>query len=218
MRVLIVEDNDHLRKSIVDYLRDESFAVDSAADGEEGLYKVLNWDYDILLLDVMLPHRDGFEVLQELRKAGKTLPVLMLTARGELSDRVHGLNNGADDYLAKPFEMEEMVARVRAGIRRSNGKPAPHLVVGPITLNTSTRMATLHGKPVELTAREYALMEILATRREEAVSRNYLYEHLFDERDDTLSNMLDVYIYKLRQKFGREHIQTRRGFGYQLTA
>jgi two-component system OmpR family response regulator len=216
MKILIVEDNDRLRKSLLDYLRDEGFVADSAADGEEGLYKALNWPYDLIILDVMLPLADGFTVLKKLRAAGRTVPVLMLTARDALQDRLRGLNDGADDYLPKPFEMEELVARVRAAIRRSGGSPNPKIQVGPIAINTALRTAEIDGKAVELSAREYAIIEILALRRDEIVSRDYLYERLFDEQDETLSNLLDVYIYKLRTKFGREHIVTRRGMGYQL--
>jgi two-component system, OmpR family, response regulator len=218
MKILIVEDNDRLRKSLLDYLRDEGFATDAAADGEEGLYKAMNWDYDALILDVMMPVMDGFEVLKKLRGAGRTMPVLMLTARTPLADRLRGLDGGADDYIKKPFEMEELVARVRSAIRRTGGSPNPMLEVGPIKLNTAARTATVNSHPVELTAREYALLEILAMRRDEVVSRDFIYERLFDERDETQSNMLEVYVYKLRQKFGREHIITRRGMGYQLTA
>jgi two-component system OmpR family response regulator len=218
MKILIVEDNERLRKSLLDYLREEGFAADAAADGEEGLYKATNWEYDALVLDVMLPVMDGFQVLKKLRLAGRKVPVIMLTARGELGDRLRGLDGGADDYLVKPFEMDELVARVRSAIRRTSDAPSPYLEVGPIKLNMANRTIFLAGRMVELTAREYALMEILALRRDEVVSREFLYERLFDERDDTMANMLDVYIYKLRQKFGKEHIQTRRGMGYQLTA
>jgi two-component system OmpR family response regulator len=218
MKVLIVEDNHRLRKSLLDYLRDEGFAADAAADGEEGLYKALNWDYDAVLLDVTMPVFDGFAVLQRLRASGRKTPVIMLTARGELDDRVRGLDGGADDYLVKPFEMEELVSRLRSAIRRSGGSPNPVVEIGAIVLNTAMRTATVNGTPVELTAREYALMEILVMHRHEVVSRDFLYERLFDERDETVSNLLDVYIYKLRQKFGRERIRTRRGMGYQLTA
>lgn len=218
MKVLLVEDNDQLRKSVLDYLRDVGFAADAAADGEEGLYKALNWEYDAVVLDVMMPKLDGWQVLAKLREAGKRMPVLMLTARDQLQDRLRGLNGGADDYLVKPFEMDELVARIRSAIRRSGGAPNPVLTAGDIVLNTASRTATVGGQPVELTAREYALIEILVMRRDEVVSRDFLYERLFDERDDTLSNMLDVYIYKLRQKFGKDSIETRRGMGYQFVA
>lgn len=216
MKILIVEDNDRLRKSLLDYLREEGFVAEAAADGEEGLYKALNWSYDLVILDVMLPVVDGFTLLQRMRAAGHAMPVVMLTARDALEDRLRGLNGGADDYLAKPFQMEELVARVRAALRRTGGSPSPKIRVGPITINTASRTVELSGSPVELSAREYAILEILIMRREEVVSRDYLYERLFDENDETMSNLLDVYIYKLRVKFGRDRIATRRGMGYQL--
>ncbi|MEM6886468.1 MAG: response regulator transcription factor [Verrucomicrobiota bacterium] len=218
MKVLIVEDNDRLRKSVLDYVRDEGFAADEAVDGEEGYYKATNWDYDVIVLDMMLPGMDGWQVLQRLREQGSIVPVIILTARDAVQDRVRGLNSGADDYLVKPFEMEELIARIRAAIRRAGGRAQPVVEVGPIVLNTAQRTVTLNDRNVELTAREYALLEILAFRQDAVVSRDEIYEKLFDERDETMSNMLDVYIYKLRQKFGKEHIVTRRGMGYQLVA
>jgi two-component system, OmpR family, response regulator len=216
MKILIVEDNDRLRKSLLEYLRDEGFAADAALDGEEGLYKAMNWEYDCVVLDVMMPKIDGFEVLRQMRTAGRNFPVVMLTARDQVWDRLRGLNGGADDYLSKPFEMDELVARVRASVRRAANSPNPYIEIGPIKLNTATRTAYKDNEIVVLTAREYALMEILALHCDEVVTREFLYDRLFDERDDSISNMLDVYIYKLRQKFGKDHIQTRRGMGYQL--
>ncbi len=218
MKALIIEDNDRLRKSLLDYLRDEGFAADAAADGEEGFYKATNWEYDVIVLDAMIPLADGFEVLRKLRATGRTTPILMLTARGGLADRLRGLNTGADDYLVKPFEMEELVARIRSVIRRSKHAPNPLLQIGPLTLDTATRTACMGGNPMTLNAREYALLEMLVVHRDEVLSRAFLYEKLFDERDDSLSNMLDVYIYKLRQKVGKDFIRTRRGMGYQLVA
>lgn len=217
MKLLVIEDNHRLRKTLVDVLRDEGYATDSAADGGEGLYKALNWDYDLIVLDVMMPEKDGFEVLAELRDAGHATPVLMLSARGGLKDRLRGLDSGADDFLVKPFEMDELISRIRSALRRSRGTPNPVLTVGPITLNTATRSVCMNREVIELTAREYALFEILATRHNEVVTRDEIYEKLFDERDETVSNMLDVYIYKLRQKLGKEHVLTRRGMGYQMT-
>jgi two-component system OmpR family response regulator len=216
MKILIVEDNDRLRKSLVDYLRDEGFAADGAADGGEGLYRAREWDYDAIILDVMIPAPDGFEVLKRLRAGGNAAPVLMLTARAGLDDRLHGLDSGADDYLTKPFELAELVARIRSLARRARRSPNPQIRIGALDLNTALRSVALGGVPVELTAREYALLELLALRHGEVVSREFLYEHLFDERDETMSNMLDVYIYKLRHKLGRNVIRTRRGFGYQI--
>lgn len=216
MKILVVEDNDHLRKSLVEYLRDEGFAADGAADGQEGLYRANEWDYDGIVLDVMIPAPDGFEVLKRLRAAGNTTPVIMLTARTGLDDRLHGLDSGADDYLTKPFELAELVARIRSLARRAQRAPNPLIRIGTLDMNTASRTVTLCGGSVELTAREYALLELLALRRDEVVSREFLYEHLFDERDDTMSNMLDVYIYKLRHKLGKGVIRTRRGIGYQI--
>lgn len=218
MKILIIEDNDHLRKSLLDYIRDEGYAADAAKDGEEGLYKALNWDYDLMVLDVMLPKLDGWEVMQKLRNASRRIPVIMLTARDQVVDRVKGLNFGADDYMVKPFEMEELIARIGAVLRRDRGSPNPITKVGSITMNTATRTVELNGETIPLTAREYALLEIFMTHNGEVVSRDYIYEHLFDERDESISNMLDVYIYKLRQKFGKEYLQTRRGMGYMFVA
>jgi two-component system, OmpR family, response regulator len=213
MRILVVEDQDDLREIVVETLREESFATDSSPDGEEGLYKALNWDYDLVVLDVLMPIMDGWEVLQKLR-AKKQTPVLMLTALDSVRDKVKGLNHGADDYLAKPFDLTELVARVRAVIRRHGGERRPELSIGDITINTTAKTISLKGKAVEVTAREYAMAELMIQHKDEVVTRDFLYEHLFDENDDTMSNMLDVYVYKLRQKFGREFIKTRRGQGY----
>ncbi|MEJ6578537.1 MAG: response regulator transcription factor [Akkermansiaceae bacterium] len=213
MRILVVEDQDDLREIVVETLREESFATDSSPDGEEGLYKALNWDYDLVVLDVLMPVMDGWEVLQKLR-AQKQTPVLMLTALDSVRDKVKGLNHGADDYLAKPFDLAELVARVRAIIRRHGGERRPELSIGDITINTTAKTILLKGQAVEVTAREYAMAELMIQHKDEVVTRDFLYEHLCDENDDTMSNMLDVYVYKLRQKFGKDFIKTRRGQGY----
>jgi len=218
MRVLIVEDDVRLRGMLRDFLREEGFAVDEAADGGEALHKALGCDYSALVLDVMMPPPDGFEVLRLLRAKGRTMPVLMLTGRGALPDRLQGLDSGADDYLLKPFELSELAARLRAAIRRSAVAPHPVLTVGPISLDTVACTVALDGRPVVLTAREFALLELLARNRGGVVTRAEMDAQLFDERGDSMSNMLDVYIYKLRQKFGKERILTRRGMGYQLVA
>jgi two-component system, OmpR family, response regulator len=215
MRILIVEDNDRLRKSLLDYLRDEGFATDSAVSGKEALYQIGHYKYDAIALDIMIPEPDGFAVLHKIRQAGELTPVLMLTARGGLNDRLHGLNSGADDYLIKPFDMEELVARLRAMIRRAASTPNPMIHTGSVVLNTVACGASIDGQPVELTTREFALLELLIRRRGTVVSREEMTEHLMDERDDSMSNLLDVYIYRLRQKFGKTRIQTRRGMGYQ---
>ena len=213
MRVLVVEDQDDLREVVAETLREESFAVDESADGEEGLYKALNWDYDIVVLDVMMPAMDGWEVLEKLRREKQT-PVLMLTALDQVRDKVKGLNHGADDYLAKPFDLVELVARVRAVMRRKGGDHRPEVTVGNVTINTTSKILRLGNKEVEVTAREFAMAELMIKHRDEVVSRDFLYDHLFDENDESMSNMLDVYVYKLRQKFGKNFIKTRRGQGY----
>ena len=215
MRILVVEDQDDLREVVVETLREESFAVDESPDGEEGLYKALNWDYDLIILDVMMPVMDGWEVLEKLRKEKQT-PVLMLTALDQVRDKVKGLNHGADDYLAKPFDLAELVARVRAVIRRNGGEHRPEVSVGRVTINTTSKTLRYDDRPVEVTAREYAMAELMIQHRGEVISRDFLYEHLFDENDESMSNMLDVYVYKLRQKFGKDFIKTRRGQGYQV--
>lgn len=215
MRILVVEDQEDLREIIVETLREESFATDSSPDGEEGLYKALNWDYDLVILDVLMPVMDGWEVLQKLR-AQKQTPVLMLTALDSIRDKVRGLNHGADDYLAKPFDLTELVARVRAVIRRQGGERRPELTIGRVTLNTTAKTVSVDGRAVEVTAREFAMAELMMTHHDEVVTRDFLQEHLFDENDDTMSNMLEVYVYKLRQKLGKDFIKTRRGQGYVI--
>jgi two-component system OmpR family response regulator len=215
MRLLIVEDEPDLLSSLAQALREEGYAVDTAADGEEGFYKAESWNYDAIILDVMLPRLDGWGVLQKLRQT-KNTPVLMLTARDQTRDRVRGLDTGADDYLIKPFDLSELLARVRALIRRSAGQTRNVIELGGIILDTAARLVSRHGVPVILTAREYALVEYLALHRGEVVSRTALYEHLFDEDDSTLSNLLDVHVSNIRKKLGPDFITTRRGHGYSI--
>jgi two-component system, OmpR family, response regulator len=213
VRILVVEDEPDLLRGLARALREEGYAVDTSTDGEEGLYKAMNWDYDAVVLDIMLPRLSGWEVLTRLRAAKKT-PVLMLTARDAASDRVRGLNTGADDYVVKPFDLQELLARLRALIRRSSGQASSVLQVGAVMIDTAARSVSRGGEPVPLTAREYALVEFLALHRGEVVSRTTLYEHLFDEDDSTLSNLLDVHVSNLRKKLGHDFIATRRGHGY----
>jgi two-component system, OmpR family, response regulator len=213
VRILIVEDEPDLLRGLAKALREEGYAVDTSEDGEEGLYKAINWDYDAIVLDVMLPRLSGWEVLTRLRAAKKT-PVLMLTARDATTDRVRGLDTGADDYVVKPFDLEELLARLRALIRRSAGQASTVLQVGAVTIDTAARSVSRSGESVLLTAREYALLEFLALHRGEVVTRTTLYEHLFDEDDSTLSNLLDVHVSNLRKKLGHDFIATRRGHGY----
>jgi two-component system OmpR family response regulator len=213
MRILVIEDEADLLASLAKALREEGYAVDTAADGEEGLYKAESWDYDALVLDIMLPRLDGWTVLQRLRRTKQT-PVLMLTARDTPPDRVRGLDTGADDYVVKPFDLEELFARLRALIRRAAGKTQNRIEMGPVILDTAARRVTRAGNSVALTAREYSLLEFLALHRGEVVTRTTLYEHLFDEDDSTLSNLLDVHVSNLRKKLGADFITTRRGHGY----
>jgi len=213
MRLLIVEDETDLRGTLAMALRDEGYAVDTAEDGSEGWYKANSWEYDAIVLDVMLPGVDGWEILRRLRMKKKT-PVLMLSARGSAHDRVKGLDLGSDDYVAKPFDLNELLARLRALIRRSAGEAHPAISIGPIRIDTARRAVSLDGETVDLTAREYALVEYLALRRGKVISRSELYDHLFAEEDDSFSNLLDVHVCNVRKKLGRDLIQTRRGQGY----
>ena len=213
MRILVIEDEFDLLASLSKALREEGYAVDMAADGEEGLYKAENSSYDAIVLDVMLPRIDGWEVLERLRQSKKT-PVLMLTARDASSDRVRGLDSGADDYLVKPFDLDELFARIRALIRRAAGQTLNVLEIGNVVINTASRQVSLSGRQIALTAREYCLLEFLALHRSETITRTTLYEHLFDEDDDSLSNLLDVHVSNLRKKLGSGLVTTRRGHGY----
>ncbi|MBK1834162.1 response regulator transcription factor [Roseibacillus ishigakijimensis] len=215
MRLLLVEDDTLLSLSLSESLREENYAVDTADDGREGLRMAREIDYDAIILDGMLPALDGWEVLARLRPQ-KLTPVLMLTARDAVPDRVHGLDAGADDYLTKPFDYEELLARLRALIRRHRGQGSNTLALGPITLNLATRTLSRDHADIPLTPREYALVEHLALQRGTVVSRRELYEHLFDETEDSLSNLLDVHVSNVRKKLGADFITTRRGHGYCL--
>ncbi len=215
MRVLVIEDEPELLRVVAQALREAGYAVDEAADGEEGLFKATSWDYDAIVLDLMLPILDGWKLLQKFRKDKKT-PVLVITARDAVEDRVHGLDLGADDYLVKPFELTELFARLRALIRRSAGQAAPVLDLGDIIVDMRTRTVVRGGKPVRLTAREYSLVELLALYKGELVTRTQIYEHLFDENDDSLSNLVDVHVKNVRKKLGKDFIVTRRGQGYAV--
>ena len=213
MRILLVEDEPRLLRSLAKALREEDYAVDTAETGDEGLYKAQGSDYDVIVLDVMLPGMDGWQVLERLRRTKRT-PVLMLTARDTPQDRVRGLDTGADDYLVKPFDLDELFARLRALIRRSAGQARPEVTIRDVVLNTRARSVTRAGVAVTLTAREYSILEYLALHQGEVISRTELYEHLFDENDDSLSNLLDVHVFSIRKKLGADLIATRRGQGY----
>ena len=200
-------------RNLAKALREEGYAVDTADAGDDGLFKAQANNYDAIVLDVMLPRLDGWEILATLRQKKQT-PVLMLTARDAHKDRVRGLDIGADDYLVKPFDLTELLARIRALIRRAAGNVRPQLEIGEVVIDTRARSVVRAGQPVTLTAREYSILEYLALHRGEVISRTELYEHLFDESDDTLSNLLDVHVFSIRKKLGHELIATRRGQGY----
>ena len=213
MRILVVEDEPRLRHNLMKALREEGYAVDAAEDGDEGLFKADTYDYSVIVLDVMMPVMDGWQMLEKLRKK-KSTPVLMLTARDAPPDRVKGLDIGADDYLVKPFDLAELFARVRALIRRSGGQSGPSIQLGDVLVDPRARQVSQAGMPVPLTAREYGIVEYLAIHRGKVVTRTELSEHLFDETDDSMSNLLDVHVANIRKKLGKGFIATRRGMGF----
>lgn len=215
MRLLVVEDEVDLLESLAQALREDGYAVDTADNGDDGYFKAKTWDYDAILLDWMLPKLNGIELLRRLRRDKKT-PVLLLTAKDAVSDRVAGLDQGADDFMVKPFNLSELLARVRALIRRSTGNASNLIVIRSIEINLASKTVMESGNAIELTAREYAMLELLAVHAGKLVSRTMIYNHIFDEQDDSLSNLVDVHISHLRKKLGRDLIETRRGQGYIL--
>jgi two-component system copper resistance phosphate regulon response regulator CusR len=222
VRILLVEDETRVAGFIAKGLREQAYAVDIAGDGEQALYQTAVNQYDVVILDVMLPVKDGHTVCRELRASGFRTPILMLTARGAVDDRVEGLDSGADDYLAKPFDFKELLARLRALLRRPAGLRPQLARVADLTLNTASHAVTRAGKPVNLTAKEYALIEFLVLNQDRVVGREQIGQHVWDENFDPLSNVIDVYIKRLRAKLdtgiGRRLIHTRRGEGYILSA
>lgn len=220
MRVLVVEDSPRLRQTVTTWLRRNGFAVDTSGDGEEGLFLAETNDYDVLILDVMLPKLDGLKLLQRLRQKGKATHVLLLTAKDTVADRVRGLELGADDYLTKPFALEELLARVKALCRRAYGSKQTSLVVGDLEIDTTARKVSCAGLPVTLLPREYALLEYLARRRGHIVTRAEIEAHLYAGEIDPLSNVVDSAICALRRKLAEARsaplIHTRRGLGYEL--
>jgi two-component system, OmpR family, response regulator len=214
MRLLIVEDEADLAASLVRSLTEQGFAVDLAPDGAAALTRLTDVPYDGVVLDLMLPRLDGRDVLERVRRAGTRVPVLVLTARDSSRDTVHLLNLGADDYLTKPFVFDELLARIRAMIRRAAGHPSPVTAIGDVEVDVAARRVTRGGRPVDLAAKEYALLEYLALHRGTLVTRARLYDHLYDHTEDTMSNVLDVYVANLRRKLGPDIVRTRRGQGY----
>jgi two-component system OmpR family response regulator len=222
VRLLLVEDDVKLARAVGRGLRHEGYAVDVVGDGDAGLMQAAVWDYDAIVLDVMLPNRDGFEVCRLLRERDCWAPILMLTARGRVGDRIRGLDVGADDYLAKPFDFGELVARLRALVRRAPAPRPVRLEVGDLVVDPSAHEVARAGVPVALTAREFAVLEYLARHAGEAVSRTALLDHVWDENFEGSTNIVDVYVgylrRKLEQPFGRPLIRTIRGVGYALEA
>ena len=221
MRVLLVEDEPSAAQVLAKGLREQTYAVDLASDGDTAIFQAATTDYDAVILDVMLPGKNGFAVCRTIRAAGCAVPILMVTARDAVEARIEGLDCGADDYLVKPFDFGELLARLRALIRRGRQPLLPELLtVGPLALDTRGRRVTVRGREVPLTAKEYALLEYLARRGGDVVNRTDIAEHVWDDRYDALSNVVDVYVQRLRRKLeqaGAESvIRTRRGEGYQL--
>jgi two-component system OmpR family response regulator len=216
MRVLLVEDEEDLARQLRDSLIDAGYAVDVAHDGEEGHYLGLNEPYDAVILDLGLPVMDGVSVLERWRRDGRTMPVLILTARDRWSEKVAGFDAGADDYVAKPFHMEEVLARLRALVRRAAGHASAELACGPVHLDTRSAKVSVDGQAIKLTAQEYRLLAYLMHHQEKIVTRTELTEHLYDQDFDRDSNTIEVFVGRLRKKLGVDVIQTARGLGYRL--
>jgi two-component system OmpR family response regulator len=216
VRILVVEDDPDLLRQLSETLRAEGYAVDEAKDGEEAGYLGDVEPYDAVVLDLGLPVVDGVTVLQNWRDAGRDMPVLILTARGQWSEKVEGFDAGADDYLTKPFQMEELLARIRALIRRAAGHSSPKLVCGPVEVDTSSATVTVEGKQIKLTGHEYKLLSYLIHHANKVVSRTELTEHIYDQDFDRDSNTIEVFVGRLRKKLGVDVIKTVRGLGYRM--
>ncbi len=217
MRVLIVEDDLDLNRQLASALIDAGYAVDAAFDGEEGYFLGDTEPYDIVILDTGLPKMDGLRVLEQWRRSDRNMPVIILTARDRWSDKVAGMDAGADDYVAKPFHMQELLARVRAQVRRASGHARSDIECGPLRLDTKAARVTLSGQPVRLTSHEYRLLAYLMHHTERVVSRTELVEHLYDQDFDRDSNTIEVFIGRLRKKIPPDMIKTIRGLGYRLS-
>lgn len=220
MRVLLVEDDARIARFMAKGLRERAYAVDIVGNGEEALYQVAINTYDLVILDVLLPGRSGFEVCRELRKSGERMPILMLTARDAVEDRVTGLDQGADDYLTKPFEFRELLARLRALLRRSGELRPAQIVVADLKLDTGAQTVSRGNSNIPLTTKEYALLEFLARNAGRVVGRAEIAEHVWDETFDPFSNLIEVYVNRVRRKIDmgstRPLLHTRRGAGYIL--
>jgi len=222
VRILLVEDELDAARMLAKGLREQTYAVDVAADGDAGAYQASVNDYDLIILDCMLPRKSGYAVCREIRAAGSSVPILMLTARDAVQDRIAGLDAGADDYLIKPFAFRELLARMRALLRRSATLRADVMQVADLVIDARARAVKRSGHRIEMTAKEYALLEYLARRAGEVVGRADIAEHVWDETFDPFSNLIEVYVQRLRRKIDDGHalklIRTRRGEGYILTS
>jgi len=216
MRILIVEDDCNLNRQLKQALVGAGYVADSAYDGEEGHFLGGTEPYDAVILDIGLPILNGIEVVQRWRKEGCNVPVLMLTARERWSDKVEGIDAGADDYVTKPFHMEEVIARLRALIRRASGNASAELTCGPLVLDTKTAQVCVHANPIKLTSHEYRLLSYLMHHQGEIISRTQLTEHLYEQDFDRDSNTIEVFVGRLRRKIGLDLIETIRGLGYRL--
>jgi len=216
MRILVVEDDTNLNRQLKDALTEAGYVVDVAFDGEEGHFLGETEPYDAVVLDIGLPQMDGLSVLEEWRRAGKTMPVLLLTARDRWSDKVQGIDAGADDYVAKPFHMEEVLARLRALVRRAAGHASNEITAGPVRLDARSGRVTVNGQSVKLTSHELRLLSYLMHHKGKVVSRTELTEHLYDQDFDRDSNTIEVFVGRLRKKLPDDCIQTVRGLGYQM--
>jgi two-component system OmpR family response regulator len=214
MRILVVEDDPDINRQLVTALQDQGYVVDTAKDGEEGHYLGDTEPYDAVVLDLGLPVIDGVSVLERWRRAGRKMPVLILTARDRWSDKVAGFDAGADDYVAKPFHMEELLARVRALLRRSAGHATSEISVGPVTLDTKSAKVTVNGMGVKLTSLEFRLLSYLMHHKGKVISRTELVDHLYDQDFDRDSNTIEVFVGRLRKKLGVDVLHTIRGMGY----
>ena len=217
MRILVIEDDADLNRQIAAALREANYTVDTAQDGEEGHFLGETEPYDLVILDLGLPRLDGVSILKSWRAAGRDTPVLILTARDTWSEKVAGFDAGADDYVTKPFRMEEVLARVRALIRRAAGQASAELTCGPVTLDTRSGRVAVNGEPVKLTSHEYKVLAYLMHHCDTVVSRSDLIEHIYDQDFDRDSNTIEVFVGRLRRKIGDDIIHTVRGLGYRLS-
>ena len=221
MKLLVVEDESLLRQQLVNSLTEQGYVVDGAEDGKDGLYYATEYDYDAAVIDLGLPQMNGIELIEAIRQSGKQFPILILTARGDWQDKVTGLDAGADDYVVKPFQLEEILARLNALLRRAAGFSKPKLEFGPLSLDTTAKRLTLDGQNVDLTAYEYKMLEYLMLHPGQVISKTELTEHLYAQDYDRDSNVLEVFIRRLRQKLDPEQtlnpIETVRGQGYRFS-